>query len=76
MSVRAIEALAREPHAKPKAVAPALDAETTALVDRLRYRFATPVALARRERGGTIEIRYADDDELIRIVDVLLGESG
>jgi len=76
MSVRAIEALAREPHAKPKAAVPALDAETTALVDRLRYRFATPVALARRERGGTIEIRYADDDELIRIVDVLLGESG
>jgi ParB family chromosome partitioning protein len=75
LSVRAIEALAREPVAKPKAAPLANDAETTALVDRLRYRFATAVALTRRERGGSIEIRYADDDELIRIVDVLLGDA-
>jgi ParB family chromosome partitioning protein len=70
LSVRAIEALAREPVAKPKAAPLA-----TALDDRLRYRFATAVALTRRERGGSIEIRYADDDELIRIVDVLLGDA-
>jgi ParB family chromosome partitioning protein len=75
LSVRAIEALAREPAAKPKPVPVANDAETTALVDRLRYRFATAVALTRRERGGSIEIRYADDDELVRIVDVLLGDA-
>jgi len=75
LSVRAIEALAREPVAKPKAAPIANDAETTALVDRLRYRFATAVALTRRERGGSIEIRYADDDELMRIVDVLLGDA-
>jgi ParB family chromosome partitioning protein len=73
LSVRAIEALAREPIVRSK-TAPAPDAETTALVDRLRYRFATAVALTRRERGGTIEIRYADDADLTRIIDVLLGE--
>jgi ParB family chromosome partitioning protein len=76
LSVRAIEALAREPVAAPKAPPPKLDAETTALVDRLRYRFATPVTLTQRERGGgAIEIRYADTEELIRIVDVLLGDA-
>jgi ParB family chromosome partitioning protein len=75
LSVRAIEALARVPVAKPKVPAAAPDAETSALIDRLRYRFATPVALTQRERGGTIEIRYADDDELMRIVDVLLGDA-
>jgi len=75
LSVRAIEALARAPVAKPKSAPAAADVETAALIDRLRYRFATSVALARRERGGTIEIRYADDDELMRIVDVLLGDA-
>ena len=74
LSVRAIEALAREPAPKSKPVV-ATDPETVALIDRLRYRFATQVALARRERGGTIEIRYANDDELLRIADLLLGES-
>jgi ParB family chromosome partitioning protein len=75
LSVRAIEALARDPVVKPKAPPAAPDPETASLVDRLRYRFATPVALTKRERGGSIEIRYADDDELIRIVDMLLGDA-
>ena len=73
LSVRALEMLAREPATRPRPE-PQTDPETSALIDRLRYRFATAVALTRRERGGTIEIRYADDDELMRIVDVLLGE--
>jgi ParB family chromosome partitioning protein len=75
LSVRALEALAREPAAKtPRAAAPAIDAETAAVVDRLRYKFATQVSLVRRERGGSIELRFSDDDELLRIVDVLLGD--
>jgi ParB family chromosome partitioning protein len=75
LSVRAIEALAREPAVREKSAPLPDDAETRALVDRLRYRFATSVALTRRERGGSIEIRYANDDELLRIVDVLLGDA-
>lgn len=75
LSVRTLEALAREPAAKPRTAAPALDAETVAVVDRLRYRFATQVGVVRRERGGTIEIRFSDDDDLLRIVDVLLGDT-
>jgi ParB family chromosome partitioning protein len=74
LSVRTLEALAREPAAKPRAATPALDSETAAVVDRLRYRFATQVGVVRRERGGTIEIRFSDDEDLLRIVDVLLGE--
>jgi ParB family transcriptional regulator, chromosome partitioning protein len=74
LSVRAIEALGREPAPRVKPVV-ATDPETVALIDRLRYRFATQVVLARRERGGTIEIRYANDDELLRIADLLLGDS-
>ena len=75
LSVRALEALAREPVAKPRAAAPAVDPETAAVIDRLRYSFAAQVGLVRRERGGSIEIRFADDDELLRIVDLLLGDS-
>jgi hypothetical protein len=67
--------LAREPLAKPRAPAPPADPETAALVDRLRYRFAAHVGVVRRERGGAIEIRFADDDDLMRIADVLLGDS-
>ena len=77
LSVRALEALSRDPDpAKPKLVATpvTMDAETAAVVDRLRYKFATQVALLKRERGGSIEIRFSDDDELLRIVDVLLGD--
>lgn len=74
LTVRAIEALAREPVAKPRAPAKTLDAETAAVVDRLRYKLATHIALVRRERGGSIEIRFSDEDELLRIVDVLLGD--
>ena len=75
LTVRAIEALAREPAVKARAPAKTLDAETVAVVDRLRYKLATHIALVRRERGGSIEIRFSDDDELLRIVDVLLGDS-
>jgi len=76
LSVRALEALAREPQAVKRPAVNAIDPETAAVIDRLRYRFATQVGLVRRERGGTIEIRFSDDDELLRIVDVLLGDSG
>jgi ParB family chromosome partitioning protein len=74
MSVRAIEALARPPAAR-RAPAAAADPEHAAIVERLRYRFATQVGLVRRERGGTIEIRFADDDDLTRILDVLFSEA-
>jgi ParB family transcriptional regulator, chromosome partitioning protein len=76
LSVRVLEALAHEPASKPRTAVPkAVDAETAAVVDRLRYKLATHIGLVRRERGGTIEIRFSDEDELLRIVDILLGDS-
>jgi ParB family transcriptional regulator, chromosome partitioning protein len=74
LSVRAIEALAREPQPRPQPTSVASSPETNALVDRLRYRFATQIALTRKGRGGSIEIRFANDDELLRVADLLLGE--
>jgi ParB family transcriptional regulator, chromosome partitioning protein len=75
LTVRALEALARDPVVKaPVAVKP-LDAETAAVVDRLRFRLATHIALVRRERGGSIEIRFSDETELMRLIDLLLGDS-
>jgi ParB family chromosome partitioning protein len=76
LSVRAIEALTREPDPeKPKPAPKAIDAETAAVVDQIRRRYATQVALVRRERGGSIELKFASEEDLMRIVDVLLGDS-
>ncbi len=41
---------------------------------RLRYALGTSVALLPAAKGGKLEIRYADDDELARIVGALVGD--
>jgi ParB family chromosome partitioning protein len=41
---------------------------------RLRTKFAAPVQLRRSANGGTIEIRYANETDLIRIAELLLEE--
>lgn len=41
---------------------------------RLRYALATAVALHPAKRGGRIEIKYADDGELSRILDAIAPE--
>ena len=74
LTVREIERLAagrrqtapRPPRAKDPHVE---DAE-----GRLRYRLGARVGIIPAERGGRIEIRYSDDADLARIVDVMLGE--
>jgi ParB family transcriptional regulator, chromosome partitioning protein len=43
--------------------------------NRLRFALATRVTLRRAARGGSIEIQYADDDELQRIVDRICPEA-
>jgi ParB family chromosome partitioning protein len=79
LTVRAVEALARPQTPALKGRAPTRQATDTsdneALLERLRYTFATHVALVAREHGGVIEIRYADDADLLRIADLLLGQS-
>ncbi|MDB5043943.1 MAG: chromosome segregation DNA-binding protein [Candidatus Eremiobacteraeota bacterium] len=77
LSVRVLERLAADvaPKRARARSAPARDANDDAFVERLRYKFATQVRLVAQERGGTIELRYADPADLLRIVDLLLGES-
>ncbi|GAC1578653.1 MAG: ParB/RepB/Spo0J family partition protein [Candidatus Elarobacter sp.] len=78
LSVRALERLAQETSPKrQRANAPAQRAggDDEAFLERLRYRYATQVRLIAHERGGSIELRYADPADLLRIVDVLLGET-
>jgi ParB family chromosome partitioning protein len=78
LSVRALERLAQEaapPRPARAKAAPAPSADEHGVVDRLRYKFATQVRLIAHERGGTIELRYADADDLLRIVDLLLDQA-
>ena len=78
LSVRALERLGQDAGARrtTRVAAPVRRAGTDdeALIERLRYRFATQVRLIPQERGGTIELRYADPADLLRITDLLLEE--
>ena len=76
LSVRALERLGQDAAPKrTRATAQRASGDDEAFVERLRYKYATSVKLVPQERGGTIELRYADPADLLRIVDLLLGES-
>jgi ParB family chromosome partitioning protein len=75
LSVRALEALAARRKTKGPAPAVRADPDLAAAEARLRYRLGTAVAILPSARGGKIDIKYASAEELLRIVDVLLGES-
>ncbi|HEY0613267.1 MAG TPA: ParB/RepB/Spo0J family partition protein [Candidatus Elarobacter sp.] len=77
LSVRALERMAHDGAARrgrSRAKAQRASGDDEAFIAQLRYRFATQVRLVPQERGGTIELRYADPSDLTRIVDLLLGE--
>jgi len=76
LTVRALERLAggagdARPKAKPARV---LSADEHDFESRLRERFGTAVALVRNRRGGRLEFRFQNDDELVRLGDLLLPE--
>ena len=75
LSVRALERIVarlQSPPAGGKSAARTISPDDRAFEDRLRRRLGTRVALRRSQQGGTIEIRYADESELMRIADLLL----
>ena len=79
ISVRALErivaALLSPQEAKPAAPAQrALTPEEREFESRLRTHVGGPVALRRNGRGGSIEIKFSSENDLIRIADILLGE--
>jgi len=81
LTVRALERLAHDGGDAKRTRAAATttgrtgNSDEDALVERLRYRFATQVRLIAHEQGGTIELRYADASDLMRIADLLLGDT-
>jgi ParB family transcriptional regulator, chromosome partitioning protein len=77
LTVRALERLiASAPTQQPqsRAAVRALSPEESDFEARLRARFGTHVALVRSGRGGRIELRFSNDDELMRLGDLLLDE--
>ena len=74
MSVRALERLA-QPKGPRKARRGDLDGNLAEVADRLRQRLGSHIAFRRARKGGKIEIRFTDESDLIRIVDILLGEA-
>jgi ParB family chromosome partitioning protein len=75
LTVRALERLAAAgTGARPKAAPTprALTPDEHDFESRLRERFGTHVALVRYRRGGRVEFRFQNDDELLRLGDLLL----
>jgi ParB family transcriptional regulator, chromosome partitioning protein len=65
-----------ERHLQPRASRPrpAADAETQEAVDRLALTLGVRVEIRRRRRGGEIRLRFANEEELIRLFRQLTGE--
>ncbi len=73
---RAIAALTAAPAGKPAAKMRSISPEDREFEARLRTRVASAVTLRRTARGGSIEIAFAGEAELIRIAEILLGSPG
>jgi ParB family chromosome partitioning protein len=77
LTVRALERLTVTATAPRQRSAPylrALSAEERDFESRLREKLGAHVAIVRYARGGRIELRFNDDEELARLGDLLLGE--
>jgi ParB family chromosome partitioning protein len=78
LSVRDVERLGRksaEPARRTSAPPRAKKPDVEAVESRLRYHLGAPVAIVAGSSGtGRIEIRFSDDGDLTRIVDVILPE--
>ncbi len=72
LSVRATESLiARLKTKRPMRRNAAAHPELQAVVDHLKRRFMTKVAIRQGRRGGTIEISYGTMEELSRLIELL-----
>jgi ParB family transcriptional regulator, chromosome partitioning protein len=72
LSVRAVEALGQRQKTRKAPAPSAHSKDVEAVVEQLRFRFGTHVSITGRGAGGTIELRYSDQSDLTRIVDLLL----
>ncbi len=75
LSVRATEALARKlsapPSTEPRPAPPEKDVHTRQAEERLRVVFGTRVNIHRQGAGGRVEIDFVNEDELIRLYELL-----
>jgi ParB family transcriptional regulator, chromosome partitioning protein len=74
LTVRALERLAAGPAAQARPPR-SLTADERDFEDRLRRRYGAHATLVRKRRGGRIELRFANNDELVRIGELLLEDS-
>jgi ParB family chromosome partitioning protein len=77
LTVRALERLtvtATAPRQRSGPYLRALSAEERDFESRLREKLGAHGAIVRYARGGRIELRFNDDEELARLGDLLLGE--
>jgi len=76
LTVRAVERLigvAPATRSQRPVEARGLSPEERTFESRLREKFGTHVAVIHAQRGGRIELRFSNDDELTRLGDLLLG---
>ncbi len=70
LSARAVEKLVS---ARPsKKAAPEVDADTVAAAERLTRSLQTRVTIRRRGSGGTVQIAFHNEEELMRLFDLLI----
>jgi len=75
LNVRQTEVLAAESSAKTAELKPEKEKDifTRDAEDKLQRTLRTKVEIDRRRRGGVIHLRFGSEDELIRLVDELMG---
>ena len=77
LSVRETEALVRkESEPKRKVESPKVDPNTKAAEERLRHALGTRVRIIRKGKGGRLEVDFTSEDELHRLFEHIVGESG
>lgn len=75
LTARELEALVQEPavRAKPKTTDEP-DIHTREAMEKLTQALQTKVLIRRKKRGGTVQIHFHSEDELIRLYERLTGE--
>ncbi len=73
LTARDLEALAAAPRkAEQRKAKKELDVNTRAAVEHLTRVLQTRVEIVRRKRGGSLQIRFHSEEELIRLYDLLI----
>jgi ParB family transcriptional regulator, chromosome partitioning protein len=73
LSVRATEALVKRLLSRPKKSRPLTSegVHLASLAEKLRFRLGAPVEIVRKGKKGSIVVRFSNDSELERLLDIL-----